>query len=334
MISKTQILEREKRWSLIAGIVAVGAVAIYFAGQMVGQSGVGVTEGAAEYLSAIPDHKSTVLLGGIMQGIGVCLLAVPLVFLFFAALARSPRMRRGLMAVMIAGPLFVGLGSIASTLISVNAADNWDGENTPAVVSCLEEKQADQASGTTGSDQGSDNKSGEDEALTEDQRTECLDDAANDLRGEQGLSGLAVGLSIAGAIGFLIGLMYTSLNAMRVGLLSRFWGSLGMAVGVLLIFPVLNYIALAWFIYVGLLFAGWIPGGRPKAWEAGEAIPWPVPGQPAEGSDEDVIEGSSDEIGTTSADPGTVQGEIETGETGDPDDGPQGERRKRKKRNS
>jgi hypothetical protein len=65
---------------------------------------------------------------------------------------------------------------------------------------------------------------------------------------------------------------------MRTGLLSRFWGSLAMAVGVAALIG-LTPLALLWFFYLGLLLVGILPGGRPPAWAAGEAIPWPTPGQ-------------------------------------------------------
>ena len=217
MSSKTQTLEREKRWSLPAGISAVFAVVLYLVGQIVGREGVGAPDGMADYLTKLSGNHSSALLGGILQGLGLALLAAPLLYLFFAALARSDRMKRGLMLVMIVGPSMVGLGSIVSTLTLLSASDDWQGDATPGISQCF----ADAGSGST---EGSADKS-----ITEDQKTECRDDAANDLRDDQSLVGLAVGLSVAGALGFLVGLMYTSLYAMRTGLLSRFWGSLGMA---------------------------------------------------------------------------------------------------------
>lgn len=309
MNSQSEILEREKRWSLIAGIASVGAVALFFIGQIVGRSGVGSPEGTADFLAALSGHHSTAMLGAVIQGIATVLLAVPLAYLFFAALGRSDRMRRGLIAVVIAGPLFVGIGSIISTSSLLSAADQWKGDQTPAVVKCVDEAQGDAA-----------------DEVTEEQKDTCRDDAATDLRNDQSLTNLAVGLSLSGALGFLIALMYTSLNAMRVGLLTRFWGSLGMAVGVLLIFPVLQYVALAWFIFLGFLIVGWLPGGRPEAWSAGVAVPWPVPGEIRQDQDETVIEGSAEEV-----DP--PAGDLEAGEPEGSDEGPQGELRKRKKRN-
>jgi hypothetical protein len=67
---------------------------------------------------------------------------------------------------------------------------------------------------------------------------------------------------------------------MRTGLLSRFWGSLGMALGIATLFGLIIF-TLIWFIYFGLLVLGKVPGGRPPAWEEGEAVPWPTPGEQA-----------------------------------------------------
>lgn len=334
MNSKTETLAREKKWALPAGIVSVAGVAMYFIGQLVGSSGLGSPEGSAEILEAISDNSSSVMLGSVIQGVGIALLAIPLVFLFLAALARSERMKRGFILVAIVGPAFIGLGTIVSAGTLVSSSGDWEGDATKGVAECFQKAaESDQATtGTTGegaaTDQVTDSQSGDAAAtITEEQKTDCRDQAADDLRAESSLSGLALGLLGSGAVGFLIGLFYTALNAMRVGLLTRFWGSLGMAVGVILILPTLQIIAFAWFIYLGLLLAGWMPGGRPPAWAAGEAVPWMLPGENKE-DDDDVIDGTAEEIQAT--DDADVH---ESGDPEDPDDGPQGERRKRKKRN-
>ena len=94
-------------------------------------------------------------------------------------------------------------------------------------------------------------------------------------------------------------MVYTCLHAMRVGLLTRFMGTLGMALGVSIVlvalFPLLLYV-----VALGLLFVGRLPGGRPPAWEAGEAIPWMAPGQAATEPSDDAIEGEATEIGNGS----------------------------------
>jgi hypothetical protein len=69
-----------------------------------------------------------------------------------------------------------------------------------------------------------------------------------------------------------------SLNAMRVGLLSRFMGILGIIVGVLFVIPVGSQLPIVqsfWLVAIGMLFLGRWPSGSPPAWETGRAEPWP-----------------------------------------------------------
>ncbi|MEA2182276.1 MAG: hypothetical protein QOF69_1461 [Solirubrobacteraceae bacterium] len=80
---------------------------------------------------------------------------------------------------------------------------------------------------------------------------------------------------------FALGLAFVllSLNAMRVGLLTRFMGVLGIIVGVLFIVPLgssLPIVQAFWLIAMGALFLGYWPPGRPPAWATGEAQPWPT----------------------------------------------------------
>jgi hypothetical protein len=101
---------------------------------------------------------------------------------------------------------------------------------------------------------------------------------AEDLIQDQGTFDAAQGFTFAGTLGFVVAAVYTALQAMRAGLLTRFWGTLGMALGVSLLF--LGFIGvLAFILALGLLFVGAWPGGRPAAWDAGKAIPWPKPGE-------------------------------------------------------
>jgi MFS family permease len=79
------------------------------------------------------------------------------------------------------------------------------------------------------------------------------------------------------ALGF--GIAMISLNAMRVGLLTRFMGILGVIVGVA-VAPILpidqqGIIRVFWLAALGMLLLGRLPSGTPKAWATGEAEPWP-----------------------------------------------------------
>jgi hypothetical protein len=96
-------------------------------------------------------------------------------------------------------------------------------------------------------------------------------------------------------------MVYVPLQAMRTGLLTRFFATLGMALGVAsALLPQFGVLPLGlWFLWLGLVFLGRVPNGRPPAWEAGEAIPWPKAGEepaaPAEAAD-DVVEGDATEV--------------------------------------
>jgi hypothetical protein len=98
---------------------------------------------------------------------------------------------------------------------------------------------------------------------------------------------------LAGRLGLAVALFYSCLYGMRTGLLTRFWGSLGMALGVAALLLLVQF-TLIFFVYLGLLLIGKVPGGKPPAWEAGEAVPWPTPGEKVaaqmEPSDPDAID--------------------------------------------
>jgi hypothetical protein len=92
-------------------------------------------------------------------------------------------------------------------------------------------------------------------------------------------SGVAAGQPIAqvGQLALALAFALISLHAMRAGLLTRFTGFLGMIVGATLILPLDQFgiIRSFWLISVGVLILGRSPKGRPAAWDAREAVPWP-----------------------------------------------------------
>jgi hypothetical protein len=90
-------------------------------------------------------------------------------------------------------------------------------------------------------------------------------------------STLPIFISVAGHISLGFGLVLTNLNAMRTGLLTRFTGIIGIAVGALNalpIFPGVAVIQVFWLGAIGAIFLGRWPGGRGEAWETGEAGIW------------------------------------------------------------
>jgi hypothetical protein len=75
-----------------------------------------------------------------------------------------------------------------------------------------------------------------------------------------------------------IGFVLTALNAMRVGLLTRFMGYLGMFAGVLVLFPIGSPVPVVqgfWLFALAYLIFGRWPTGVPPAWRTGRSEPWP-----------------------------------------------------------
>jgi len=66
-------------------------------------------------------------------------------------------------------------------------------------------------------------------------------------------------------------------TAMRVGLLTRFLGYLGVISAVLFVLPLVPVpiVQVYWLGALATLFAGRSPSGTPLAWQSGEAMPWP-----------------------------------------------------------
>ena len=89
---------------------------------------------------------------------------------------------------------------------------------------------------------------------------------------------LATSLGSAGTLAIAVAFVLFGINAMRVGLLTRFMGIIGAIVGALYVIPLLAgplIVELIWLIALGVLFLGHWPGGRGPAWETGEAVEWP-----------------------------------------------------------
>ena len=80
-----------------------------------------------------------------------------------------------------------------------------------------------------------------------------------------------------GTLGVAGAFIMISLRAMRVGLLTRMMGIVGIIGGVLFLIPLtpLPVVQALWLVFVGAMLLGF--GGRPlpEAWAAGEARPWP-----------------------------------------------------------
>jgi hypothetical protein len=101
-------------------------------------------------------------------------------------------------------------------------------------------------------------------------------DEANRLTSGSGLLALQIAAQLASLL-VAIAVVLVSLQAMRVGLLPRFLGYIGMVAGALILFPIIvvPVIQLYWLLAVAYLFAGRWPSGLPPAWRSGRAEAWP-----------------------------------------------------------
>lgn len=236
----------EERWATPTALAAFAAVLFVVAAIVVATQGVGSAGGDSELLRNVDAHRSAQLISSILQAIGISLLAVPLYYLFRSAKARSDRMRGQLVGVIIAAPLFLAVLAILGGVSTLHAASDFVGNEVPHLLAKGVKLNSDHANEIA---------------------TETIDEAP--------LRPLAAGFG--GQIGFVVAMVYTCLYAMRVGLLTRFWGSLGMALGAVsfLFFQ----FTLLWFIYFGILLLR--KNSQPPAWAAGEPIAWPTPGDKA-----------------------------------------------------
>ena len=264
-------LAQENRTGRILGAVGVlGLLVFLSAGFIPIGDAFRNADNSAETLAAVADVDSgKFFLSNLMQAIGLLLFAGPIVFMFLAANAREPRMRRVLVGLALAGPLFYAV----SLMLRYTALDSASSQFL-APGSGFDPTSVDDADG-----------------VLQDQST----------------WNLSLGMQLAGVIAFAVSLVYTGLYAMRTGLMTRFWGTLVMALGASTV--VIGPVPLFPVIIVFSLFAlrAW-PGGLPPAWEAGEAIPWTRPGEeprrpvPAEGEEParpEDFEGSAAELDPT-----------------------------------
>jgi hypothetical protein len=278
--ARRQIVAWESRWFVPVGLTAFAAAILIIASNIV-VSGLTNNGHQSEFLTSANEHGGTVAAYAALQALGFLLLMPPLYFLFRATAARSDRFRRQLVGVVIAAPIFFAIAAIITGFVTSDAASKFVNNEVPAKMTkpeaakeCREEAREKGAKEFGEEwDEGSSPQANCEE-------TELEDDRAEQSLSKSSLQGLGFGFGLAARLGFAVAMLYTCLYAMRVGLLSRFWGSLGMALGVAALILAPEF-ALIFFVYFGLLAIGKLPGGRPPAWAAGEAVPWPSPGETA-----------------------------------------------------
>jgi hypothetical protein len=360
-LGRERIIDRERRWARPTALIAVVPAVLYAASILIDQSA-DLYSGAsdAEQLRSLHDNSGAILVSSILRAIGFLMLPVPLVYLFRAAQARNPRVQGALVGFVVLGPiLFAAQGIVQSAAANRVSSDsvelpreesrpyaelqaqlNKDPKSIERVTiytgpNVLEVEQTD---GTFYKVKDFGKRSSEKvvSSLPSDLDNDDVDNdtdsdgspgdalARHLLENSTGVQ-VAQGLLFPAVLGMVVAMVYTPLQAVRAGLLTRFFGTLGMALGasLILILPAALLGILLWSGYLGLVFIGKVPGGRPPAWDAGEAIPWLKPGEepssapPRSG---EAIEGEATEVPAAGEPPEGSQG------------GQDGSRRRKRKR--
>jgi hypothetical protein len=336
-VDRERIIERERRWAVPAAVVALAPLVLYIVSIIVvGRAHLVGGSSEAEQLASLHDHAGTVLISSVVRGIGFLLLPIPFLYLFRAAQARNPRVQAAMVGFVFIGPILFGAQGIVQALGAGQAATDFVNAPTETTRSYADyqaqvKKAPDEIDKVTiytdagsleveqtggsffqvesfpSKDEstivGDLNAKGIDNETDSDTGTGPPDAEANKITSDNGTLQASQGLLFPAVLGLVVMMVYVSLQSLRAGLVTKFLGSLGMALGasMILILPIAVLGMLAWTGWLGLTFVGRVPGGRPPAWAAGKAIPWQRPGEPAATGD-DAIEGDATEVDDESAD--------------------------------
>jgi hypothetical protein len=346
--SKQELLDFQARWMRPAGISAIVGALIFAASLPIQPSGGGDND--AERLTNFSDKSTELIVGqGILIGLAV-LLFIPLLWVLFrSARGRSERVGSWAVALAFVGPVLFSISGVIVAIALSDVADKFVDqapakerqarEQAEAAQSAPTKGGSDKSAATTTQSTTTPSTAGTQSTTTAQSTTtttrtpdqaasKARDDLASDLIDDSGSLQAGSLVRFVGLITLVFAMIYIPLWCMRTGLLTRFWGMLGIALGVaLLLIPVGIFGLVLWFAIIGLMLAGVWARPLPPAWAAGEAIPWQSPGEGelrSEGGGPGTIEGSGREV---SEEPLPE----EDGEEAPPTE-TQGQRRKKRKR--
>lgn len=265
-MNREQILDREQRGAKLAGFAAIAAAPLYIISVALDQSGsVPLTGIETERYRAIDAAATDLLFSVILRSIAFALLLFPLLYLFRAAQARSARVSAPMVGFVFIGPILLAAQGVFTWIAQTQVGADFVAQ-----------------AGAGG------------DVYT------LLDDLVE----KSTAFDIAQNLLFPALLGLIVVMVYVPLQSLRVGLLTRFFATLGMALGAsaLFIVPAISLLGLMlWFGWLGLTILDKLRKSRPPAWDAGVAIPWTKPGQdpqpvPAAAAGPDVVEGDATEL--------------------------------------
>jgi hypothetical protein len=241
----------EARAGKPAAAAAVMAGVTGFAGYVLSQLiRAGSDDGSDGFLREIDERNTDFIASAALQAVSFLLLLVPLLYLFRATRYRRPQFSQTAAILAALGAVTLAVAVIVQQLRLVDIASDF----FPFEV-------ADNAGELSG-----------------DEYAEAVDpDKAAEERIQDEIGPALPGIVAGGTLALAFSVVMITLNAMRVGLLSRFMGVLGIGMGVMFVIPfgIQPILQLYWLAALALIFINRWPGGRGPAWQTGEAIPWP-----------------------------------------------------------
>jgi hypothetical protein len=328
-LGRERIIERERRWARPAAVMAVVATVLMVA-SFLARVQIPVEDTTSAQFRAFDSHGGAIAAFSLLAAAAFLLIIGPLLYLFRAAEARNPRVRAVMVGFVFIGPALMASQTIANWVAVSQISSDFveqaprpqDGASARLLNLKGDKGSIDKVTLYTDSDDleielkdGSfrtgDYPPDEEQALIkrldaagvdheEDSSGDVGDALAERLSDDSTAGQVGGSLQFPALLGLIVAMVYVPLQAVRAGLLPRFFGTLGMALGVsIILLPPGTLLLLLWFGWLGLLFVGKVPGGRPPAWDAGEAIPWLKPGEDrgsAPPRNGEAIEGEATEV--------------------------------------
>jgi hypothetical protein len=323
--NSAQLLARERRLMIPAGYAALLGVVLFVASIVIqaGASGENLDTDAG-LLAQYGEDGGRLLLARISYGLAWLCFTLPLYVLFIAARARADRVRPALVAFCFIGPVLLAIQGPLQAIGLKDAGEKFlDSEPAAEVAEASGSGEAAPddagAGGSAGAEKpqpagggepaqaGGEGQGGEvtttpteetTPTTTEDEEvSDATEQRAEDQVDGSGLISFSRALLLPALLGLVTAMVYTSVWAMRTGLMTRFWASLGVALGVaVILLPFAQLALVIWFLALGVLLLGRWPRGTPPAWAAGAAVPWTRPGDEAGGAGGDALEGRGRDV--------------------------------------
>jgi hypothetical protein len=210
-------------------------------------------------------HRYAVILSSVIDGLGILASTFVLYYLFRAIRARKPEVSPAIGYLVLVGPILAAVTSTVEGSLQGTEAHTYIGTlhtNAAQTAQWLRQAMA--------------------SVCAQPPKAACavkpqIDAAQHYLQhaGPLQVSGFA---GEAGLLLLAFAVVLVSLNGMRVGLLTRVVGIVGMVYAAISVIPQLlppYVLGLFFFGALAVLFSGRWPNGTPPAWESGEARPWP-----------------------------------------------------------